>query len=286
MLSEGDRRRWDRDGWLLFDGLVPARELDGAAGALAALRPPPTERPAAFGGIAEFPFADTPLSLLAVHPSVVAVAEELLGTTDIRLYHAEAWAKYAGAADYDQDLHRDFVNHTLVVPSADPAYGQVLFYLFLAYVGGGDGPTCFVPRHLTTHVPLMPAAVSRAARPDLYAAEVAATGPAGTVVAYSPDTFHRGSALTRPHASRFTVLMSFRPAATEWGQRYGWADRGYWPGWQPFVEAATPRQLELVGFPAPGHAYWTPDTLAGVALRYPRLDLTPWRTACSAAQMP
>jgi hypothetical protein len=77
--------------------------------------------------------------------------------------------------------------------------------------------------------------------------------------------------------------MSFRPALAEWGHRYGWADRGYWPGWQPFVEAASPRQLELVGFPPPGHPYWTPATLAGVALRYPRLDLTPWRAACSAA---
>ena len=73
--------------------------------------------------------------------------------------------------------------------------------------------------------------------------------------------------------------MSFRPAAAEWGHRYGWADRGYWPGWQPFVEAATPRQLELIGFPPPGHPYWTPSTLAGVHLRYPRLDLTPWRAA-------
>jgi hypothetical protein len=280
ILSEGDRQRWHDDGWLLFDGLVPAAEVEGAAGALAALRPPPTERPptaGSFGGIAQFPFADLHLSLLAVHPAVVAVAEDLLGSTDLRLYHAEAWAKYAGAADYDQDLHRDFVNHTLTVPSDDPAFGQVLCYLYLAYVGPGDGPTCFVSRHRTAELPLLPVAVSRAARPDLYVEEVAATGPAGTVVAYRPDTFHRGSALTRRHASRFTILMSFRPAGAEWGHRYGWADRGYWPGWQPFIESASPRQLALIGFPSPGHPYWTPATLAGVALRYPRLDLTPWK---------
>lgn len=282
LLSEGDRQRWDCDGWQLFDGLVPAADVEGAAGALAALRPPPAERAPgfeSFGGLAQFPFADVGLSLLALHPAVVQVAEQLLGTADLRLYHAEAWAKYAGAADYEQDLHRDFVNHTLTVPSQDPAFGQVLCYLYLAYVGPGDGPTCFVSRRLTADLPLLPVAVRRRERPDLYVTETAATGPAGSVVAYRPDTFHRGSALTRPHASRFTILMSFRPTGAEWGQRYGWADRGYWPGWQPFVEAATPRQLELLGFPPPGHPYWTPATLAGVALRYPRLDLTPWRDA-------
>lgn len=33
------------------------------------------------------------------------------------------------------------------------------------------------------------------------------------------------------------------------------------------------------GFPPPGHPYWTPTTLAGMALRYPGLDLAPWRPA-------
>ena len=37
--------------------------------------------------------------------------------------------------------------------------------------------------------------------------------------------------------------------------------------------------LEAFGFPPPGHPYWTPETLAGMALRYPDLDLSPWRTA-------
>ncbi len=34
----------------------------------------------------------------------------------------ELWAKYSGAIDYDQPLHRDFGNHTMTVPkrNADP----------------------------------------------------------------------------------------------------------------------------------------------------------------------
>ena len=44
-----------------------------------------------------------------------------------------------------------------------------------------------------------------------------------------------------------------------------------------FLERATPRQREMVGFPAPGHSYWTPETIADVAQRYPRMDMTPYR---------
>ena len=49
--------------------------------------------------------------------------------------------------------------------------------------------------------------------------------------------------------------------------------------WYRFVQHASERQLTVLGFPAPGHAYWTAETLAGVAARYPMLDLTPWRNA-------
>jgi hypothetical protein len=46
--------------------------------------------------------------------------------------------------------------------------------------------------------------------------------------------------------------------------------------WVEFVSGATPRQLQALGFPPPGHRYWTPETLAGMAVRYPKLDLSPW----------
>jgi hypothetical protein len=37
------------------------------------------------------------------------------------------------------------------------------------------------------------------------------------------------------------------------------------------------RQRDLFGFPRPGDPYWNDDTLAGVAERYPGIDLTPYR---------
>jgi hypothetical protein len=121
--------------------------------------------------------------------------------------------------------------------------------------------------------------VATTGRPDLYANEIAATGPPGTVVAFQPQTVHRGAAITEPRGARFSMHLSYRPADAEWAQRHAWADRSHDPRRYEFVEQASPRQLELFGFPPPGHRCWTPETLTGVAQRYPGLDMTPWKAA-------
>lgn len=232
-----------------------------------------------FTGIDEFPWAGVELNLLAVHPKVVAVAEALLGTSDLRLYSAEAWAKYTGAADYDQPHHRDFLNHTVTVPTTDPRFRQCELFIYLSDVTEAHGPTHFVSQTDTGDVPLMPNWLDRAAAPGLYKSEFSGAGPAGTIAAYSIDTFHRGTDMTAPRGARFTLHVNFRTAAAEWHDRHAWAGRSYNPNWYRFVERATPRQLELFGFPAPGHAFWSADTVDRLAERYTRLDVSPWRDA-------
>jgi hypothetical protein len=110
----------------------------------------------------------------------------------------------------------------------------------------------------------------------LYEAEVSGAGPAGTVIAFDPATFHRGTQLTAPRGARYSMQVCYRPSAALWGQRTGWATSSFTAEWVDFVARATPRQLQVLSFPRPGHPYWTPETLAGMALRYPGLDLTPW----------
>ncbi len=110
----------------------------------------------------------------------------------------------------------------------------------------------------------------------MYDREVSAAGPAGTVVAFEMGTFHRGTGMTRPGGARYTMHLNFRRAEQEWAQRHAWAARSHEPAWYRFVDRATPDQLALFGFPPPGHRFWTADTLAGMALRYPSLDLSPW----------
>ncbi|GAA4461986.1 hypothetical protein [Phytohabitans houttuyneae] len=77
--------------------------------------------------------------------------------------------------------------------------------------------------------------------------------------------------------------LGFRPSDLTWGQRVGWAAAGFSAEWVEFVGRATAGQLQAFGFPPPGHPFWTPQTLAGMALRYPKLDLSPWHTTTPAA---
>jgi hypothetical protein len=120
--------------------------------------------------------------------------------------------------------------------------------------------------------------VSPEGRPDLYDHEVSAAGPAGTVVAYRIETFHRGTQLTAPRGARYTLHVSFRRADRDWIGRRAWTDAANTDEWMSFVARATPRQLALFGFPPPGRPYWTSRTLDDLATRYPGIDIDAWRS--------
>ena len=200
-----------------------------------------------------------------------------VGSKDIRLYTAEIWAKYTGAASYDQYLHRDFLNHTLLVPDIGH-HNQVEMFVFLEEVPESLGPPHFVSNQVTKDAQVQPNWITRRNQPDWYAGEQTSTGPAGTVVAFGINTFHRATELKLERGRRITLQVGFRVAEAEWASRLAWANSAYEQPWCDFVAAASLRQLLLFGFPPPGHRYWTEYTLAAVAQRYPGLDVTPFRT--------
>jgi len=45
-----------------------------------------------------------------------------------------------------------------------------------------------------------------------------------------------------------------------------------------FVEASTPAELALFGFPPPGHPIWNTALLDATQRLYRGLDTTPWRS--------
>lgn len=294
-------QHWLAHGFVMLPAYIPSGELGPAQDELETMFPTPAgfhdgtdprhSRFIAdeFAGIDSFPFTSVELSLLAVSDHLVQLARHLLGADEVRIYSAEAWAKFSGAADYDQMLHRDYLNHTLLVPTTAPDYQQVEMFVYLADVPEELGPPHMLSQTQTRNFPAKPnwypraeldtgpsGFVSAIARPDLYEAEVSGAGPAGTVIAFGPGTFHRGTAMTAPRGARYTMHLSFRPAAVEWAHRHSWAHRSHNPEWYQFVPRATPQQLALFGFPPPGHPYWTPETIAGVAKRYPELDMAAW----------
>jgi hypothetical protein len=226
-----------------------------------------------FAGLRVGPFPSWALTRLAFHPDLVDAAERFCGTTDLDLYKIELWAKYSGAVDYDQTHHRDFGNHSLLVPRADQRWPQLTTFILLSDVTDHDAPTKVIPRSIGDAYPVWP---NHLPEGELFDREIAVTGPAGSIFLYTTDVLHRGSAFTDHPRSRFVLLADYMARGNPWMGKVSWPGRGNNPAFQPLMVNATPRERNLFGIPLPGHEYWNAQTLHDVALRYPGIDLTPY----------
>ncbi|MCE9589300.1 MAG: phytanoyl-CoA dioxygenase family protein [Planctomycetes bacterium] len=277
-------------GYAVVPGFLSRREV--AAGRAEVLRYFPAARelaaaPMRYEGMmeqsahlqVEFPFIGDALNHAATHPRVVEMVERLLGSTEVLLSQAAIWAKYAGGEVYGQSLHVDFEGNTLVVPRDDADYRQVNVILYYTDVTRDMGPTYVVPLRYTRDVPLWPPHRPREKYPALYRHEKPILAPAGSALLFGMGTFHRASEITAPLGARFTQHLVYRAARHPFAGHHIWSHFGERPELQHFLERATPRQREVVGFPAPGDAYWTARTLRGVAQRYPGMDMKPYLRA-------
>ena len=291
-LSEA-KREWDTAGWCVVEGVIPPDVLDAAQRALPDLFPTADEfaddvdpdrnrlfRDADHAPRLMFPFESGALNRVVLHDAMIDLAEALLGLSDLRLYQAMVNAKYSDATpDYDQLLHADYGNHTLVVPRDDAGFQHLETFVYLSDVTEETAATRFVSREHTTDIPVERTYLHFGDYADLYAKEEPAVGPAGSVLAYRPDVYHRGVSMTAKRAARFMMAVAFKPVATDWIGFHAFPIHAEDMAWHRFMRHATVRQLTCLGFPPPGHPYWTPTTLAGVAARYPSLDMTAWNAA-------
>jgi hypothetical protein len=289
--SDAEQQQWEEEGWCLLSGLFTSEEVQAARSALPDLFPTAEEfdadtdpaRNAPFRHdshrvLPRFPFEHAALNDLVVHERIIDLAEQLTGVSNLTMYQAMVSAKYGqGALSDEQMLHADFGNHTLVVPRNEPGYQQLEMFVYLSDVTPETGATRIVPLHLTEGIPVERTYLSPSDYAHLYESEVPASGPAGTVLAYRPDVYHRGVRMTVPSTARFMLHISYKPSDTPWLNSFGLPNAGEDMAWYRFVGRASVRQLTVLGFPEPGHPYWTDETLAGTAARYPMLDMTPWR---------
>ncbi|HMD45258.1 MAG TPA: hypothetical protein VKG43_03805 [Acidimicrobiales bacterium] len=301
---------WQQGGWVLLEGLIDADEIDAAADELAEVFPSPKEyhadpagtrarwlgqpppshelwvwppdgpgfRPEQHRWHALFPLPGQRLNRLFVHPSIVDFAERALATTDIRCYQAQVSAKYAGETNFEQPMHTDR-NHSWLPAVPRPPWWHLETFLYLSDVGEGNAPTHLVPIDVTadrsTTVPL----IMPDRHPEIYAAELGAPGRRGSLLAYRTDVFHRAVDLTDPTAHRYLLNVSYKVAGQDWINYHVQQSNSTSLEWVGFVEGCTPRELELFGFPPPGHPIWDLDLVKETARLYPKLDLEPWLTA-------
>jgi Phytanoyl-CoA dioxygenase (PhyH) len=224
-----------------------------------------------FAGLRVGPFAHWDINRLTFHPDLVDAAERYCGTTDLMLYKTELWAKYSGSVDYDQQYHRDFDNHNLVVPRRDGKWPQLTNFILLSDVTEANGPTNVITRQIGDEIALMP---NRIAIEEMAGREVRITGPAGSIFMYNTDTLHRGSALTGDQQSRFMLLADYCARGNPWMGKICWPGSANKGDWAELLARTTPRERDLFGFPPPGHEYWNQQTRRDVALRWPGIDMS------------
>ncbi|HLX87783.1 MAG TPA: hypothetical protein VKR22_04955 [Acidimicrobiales bacterium] len=302
---------WRRDGWVVLHGLIGTDEIDAVAedlhllfptneeyhadpeGELERRRGRPLEPKEAYEWPAEgpgfrspqqrwagvFPFAGSGvLNRLCVHPSLVDFAERALGSTDIRLYQAQASAKYGGLTNYEQPMHTDR-NHSWLPAVGEPPWWNLTGFLYLTDVTEQENPTLLVTVPDSAGVDSPYPVILPKMDPSIYAAERPAPGVRGSYLAYRSNVWHRGNTFGATDTARITLALAFKHGGQEWIGYDTQQSRSTSPEWTGFVEQSSLRELALFGFPQPGHPIWTEALLDETAKRYPKLDLTPWRAA-------
>lgn len=285
-ITDGDLAQYHSEGFVVIPGFLDAGTLAEARAGLHKDHPTPEDYFSSpddwpvYGKtqftLLKFPFGDWRVNRLAFYPDMIDAAARALGTDikGVRFTKGELWAKYAGAIDYNQGFHRDFGNHTLVVPRADHRYKELTTFVFLSDVTEENGPTAVIPRRLTDDI-----AFGKSQLPEgvnWHEHEVRATGPAGSLLMYSYDVFHRGTNLTGERESRFMALLDYRRADAPWIARQGWPDSGNHPKMREVITHISAGDRCLFDIPAPGHEYWNGQTIADMALRYPGIDMAPY----------
>ena len=209
----------------------------------------------------------------------------------------------------DQRMHCDYPNHSLVHPPEWDRPEAVEMIVYLNNYEDCDGATAVVPRSgyddpaypwpivqspgvgALDYVNDRTKAEAYMASRDpqgaafraqhLYPREVVARYQFGSVLLYRHDTWHRG----RPVKSgtlRLAQNLTFCRAGREWltPAHSGWSWSMYEPDklMEKLIAQATVEQRTVLGFPEPGHDYWTPHTLAAVKARYKSfgIDMTPY----------
>ena len=281
---------WKTDGYALVEDFLAPTELATAQRELTTMFPSWDEYAAApdrfrndpLGGhMRELPFVGRGLNAIALHHGLIGLAEELLGTDRITLLQAIVWAKYGGVDDFDQAIHVDYPSYTILYPVTRGRSEQVTFIVYYVDVDETLGPTCVVSRQHTRDQSLVPYLRPRHTYPELYRHERPMTARAGSILAYDIATFHRGSRIASPVGVRFTHHIVYSAATATRAGAHLWANPGLSAEMQALIEQATPRQRQVLGFPGPGDPYWDEQTLAGIAARYPKADLKPYREAAN-----
>lgn len=288
-ITESHLAHWREHGFVIIENFLTAEELAMARENLFALVPTWEQfaaEPGRWNNVEArtFPFPGDALNDISTHEDIHRFCASILGTDRIFLAESTIGAKYAMRSNLrivDQQLHTDYPDNTLTFPRDDGIYRHIQLILYYSDVTDQLGPTYVVSQQYTRSRPdlMHKKMLPRETHADVYAHEVPAIAPGGAALLYGNFTFHRGSAMLAKQGARFAHHISYRALDCNWvGHHEAWPTSGNKPEMTTFIEHATPRQREMIGFPPSGDPYWNERTLDAVAKRYPGMDMTPYTT--------
>jgi hypothetical protein len=213
-----------------------------------------------------FPWDHSGLNQVALHPELIDAAARVIGTREIRLSCSDINVRYPGFATGDGSFHIDFGNNTKGPYPRVEDHGNMTFGMVLTDVREGMAPTLVVPW----------------GKPDAEA--IPMTLPAGSVYIYSTHrTRHSASSFTAASGLRATMwtIWCRKDRPWDWGRAFTYKDCGGHKdaALRRAIAEATPRQREMLDFPAVDDPLWTEDFLQGMVERYPGFDPEPYRAA-------
>jgi ectoine hydroxylase-related dioxygenase (phytanoyl-CoA dioxygenase family) len=298
-ISDGDLSFFKEHGYVVIEGFLSPSELKAAQENFHRYYPTAEEFEYAaphrykhlqhWGHDCEAPgfFLGNALNDMATHPDLVDFARRAIGTDDVVLEQSQLMAKYAGKGDFDQRMHLDFGDHTLVYPRDDATYRTLPAILYYSDVTEELGPTGVLSQTVTKDEVLdyngwTFSGHDETNKRHLYAQEHRVVVPAGSLLLYGMLTYHRGTAFRATRGARFAHFITYRAAAHGWLGRKGWAGDAPERELTEFITRATVEQRSLIGFPKPGDPYWTEEMVERVGERYRGMDMEPYRAALGA----
>ena len=318
LLNEQQLSQFRENGFIVLTGLWPDAVIEQASKEAAILHPYESviESHQAF---TQMPFFEAKGSndnrgpkaaanQMTIHPRALALVAQLMNTEEmnLRLSQSHIIAKYGAQIDKpgdpnhghivgDQEIHVDYGNNTLLVPphtSSPEAIACLCYYSDVDECGGATHFAKALPGELTTYESERfnppgfnavngsldyPSPRSKQNIDRLYETEKPVYYKPGTCILYGLNAWHRGTPVAIGKV-RYTHHHVWRHRNAEWVNWQSLAPKMY--GMPTcFLEQLTVLQRTVLGFAAPGNAYWTQETIDAVGQRYPGMDMTPYKKA-------
>lgn len=245
-----------------------------------------------FGKALHFPTGLAAVDALLENEAYLAVARQLLNTDEIRLGYGQIFVR-EGLTDtrYSehpwQGYHIDNATNSPLPPHPDwQRYGYILSGIILHDIELDGAPMLVCPgsqNQLDAVWAKHPGRAGGMSLRDLrefpeLGKPVPVTAKAGSVAFRSSYLVHAAQPFANRCKQRAWMGYHFHRADTaDWCKTTrpvpGWTS----PHYLKFVARTTPSVRCVLGWPAPGDAYYTQETLKRLAQAYPGMDLEPYR---------